>query len=208
MGFPLLGGLGGWLVKLLAGWIKDLGWVPLPGRFRIAVELATAEPYATVGSVVVGVAVGGIVALIAIGEDLRVSIDNDGIHLRRGDDEQHIDRAEVSAVFLEDGALVILGSRSEELARETCDHGKKLADALTDHGFPWVPSDPHAEDYRRWVPDLPGLPDGADALLRAREQALKEDDVDDARQLRDELADLGVVVRDDGTRQFWRRIGD
>jgi hypothetical protein len=54
------------------------------------------------------------------------------------------------------------------------------------------------------VPDLPGLPAGADALLRARERAIERDRRDDARELRRELGLIGVVLRDDSKRQYWR----
>lgn len=206
VGFPVLGALAGWLVKLAASAVQELGWIPLPGRFRFVAELASHEPYATVGSVVLGVGVGVVVAMFTIGEDLRVTIDAEHLCLRRDEDERQLDRTDISALFVEDKTLVILGLRGEELAREPCDHGKQLAEALIGHGYPWRADDPFADGYRRWVPDLPGLPEGADALLRARARAIEEDDTDDACQLRQELADLGVVVRDDGGKQFWRLV--
>ncbi|MFJ7078113.1 hypothetical protein [Streptomyces sp. NPDC098781] len=52
---------------------------------------------------------------------------------------------------------------------------------------------------------LPGLPEGADALMRARAAARERDGgADDSRELRGELLKLGVVVRDEGKRQYWR----
>jgi hypothetical protein len=60
-------------------------------------------------------------------------------------------------------------------------------------------------EYRRWVPDTPDLPIGADALLKARQRALDSDQGGDVAELRDELARLGVVVRDEAKRQYWRR---
>jgi hypothetical protein len=65
--------------------------------------------------------------------------------------------------------------------------------------------DPHKDEYRRWVEDLPDLPAGADAVLKARARALDRGDKEDAAQLRLELGKLGIVVRDEGKRQFWRR---
>jgi hypothetical protein len=47
---------------------------------------------------------------------------------------------------------------------------------------------------------MPGLPAGANALFTAREKA----DSDDSRELRSELAKLGVLVRDDKGKQYWR----
>jgi hypothetical protein len=59
----------------------------------------------------------------------------------------------------------------------------------------------------RWVDDLPDLPASANALLRVRARALAKGDGDEAARLRADLARLGVVVRDDGRRQYWRRSG-
>jgi cysteinyl-tRNA synthetase len=52
------------------------------------------------------------------------------------------------------------------------------------------------------VPGVDGLPPGADALLTAREK-----NSDDADELRAELARLGVVVRDEKGKQYWRPAG-
>nr|WP_258545163.1 hypothetical protein [Micromonospora provocatoris] len=65
---------------------------------------------------------------------------------------------------------------------------------------------PHRDAYRRWVEGLPGLPPGADALLRARQRALDGGHDGEARELHGELARLGVVVRDEGKRQYWRLV--
>jgi hypothetical protein len=65
--------------------------------------------------------------------------------------------------------------------------------------------DPHRDEYRRWVDDVPDLPVGANVLLRARARALDKGDGDEVAQLRADLARLGVVVRDESKRQRWRR---
>jgi hypothetical protein len=52
---------------------------------------------------------------------------------------------------------------------------------------------------------MPGLPEGANALLNARTRALAKKQKDDEAELRREVGTLGVVVRDEGTRQYWRR---
>jgi hypothetical protein len=54
------------------------------------------------------------------------------------------------------------------------------------------------------VPDLAGLPDGANALLAARAKALKKRDADESAVLLTELHRLGVVVRVEKGRQYWR----
>ncbi|WP_420911227.1 CysS/YqeB C-terminal domain-containing protein [Streptomyces nigrescens] len=52
---------------------------------------------------------------------------------------------------------------------------------------------------------MPGLPQGANALLKARAQLLdKRSSSGDLRELREKLARMGVVVRDEKRRQYWR----
>lgn len=45
----------------------------------------------------------------------------------------------------------------------------------------------------------------AHALLKARHKALQDEEKDDIEEFRLELAQLGIVVRDEGTRQYWRK---
>jgi len=116
-----------------------------------------------------------------------------------------VGRSSVRAVFVDGRQLVILGTSSEEMVRESCDlPSDRLADAFRRGGYPWAEADPFAAEFRRWVPDVPGLPPGADALLRARDRALQKGDDDDVTDLCRELARLGVVVREDNKRQYWR----
>jgi hypothetical protein len=65
--------------------------------------------------------------------------------------------------------------------------------------------DPRKDEYRRWVEDLPDLPAGANAILKARARALDRGDKEDAAQLRQELGKLGIVVREESKHRFWRR---
>ncbi len=83
----------------------------------------------------------------------------------------------------------------------------RLQAAFVTHGYTWLAGDPHADEYRLWVEDTPDLPPGADALLGARARALGKggDGKDDAAELRAELAKIGVVVREEKKRQYWRR---
>jgi cysteinyl-tRNA synthetase len=53
---------------------------------------------------------------------------------------------------------------------------------------------------------LPELSPSAHALLKAREKALQDKNEKDIAELRDELAKLGYIVRDEGKRQFWRPV--
>ncbi|MBW4721618.1 YqeB family protein [Saccharothrix obliqua] len=202
-GFPVLGAAVLWGVQAAADWVVSLPWAPLRGPFELVASIP--EPQATLGAIGLGVLVGLAVAFIAAQERLSVEVADEMVVLNRGGEERAVDRTKVAGVFLDGKRLVILGLAAEELAREKSDlKGEELADAFQRHGYPWLPEDPYRDEFRRWVEDVPGLPPGANALLKARAKALKNDDEKDVAQLRAELARLGVVVREERKRQFWR----
>jgi hypothetical protein len=206
-GFPLLGLPAGWLLKAVAGWVASLPRVPFQGPFKLVAS--APEPHASIGALAVGGLAGLVLATLAALDRLTVAVADDQVTLTRGGVTRTVERPLVGAVFLDGRRLVLLGRATEELARESSDlEADRLRDAFVVHGFPWRSGgDPHIDQYRRWVDDLPDLPAGANALLKARARALDKGDGDEAAQLRADLARLGVVLRDESKRQYWRRSG-
>lgn len=208
----LLAGLGagaGALVKPVAGWALSLPWVPLAGPLRL-IDAVPPVP-ALIGGVLLGAVAGLMLAVADAAEQLSVVVGRDRLTLRRGEFEATVRRSEVGAVFLDGTRLVVLGHRGEELcSRAGAVPAARLDATLTRYGYPWRPDgDPYRSAYRLWVPGLPGLPAGADALFTARQRALDRDDRAEAELLRTELATMDVVVRDEvvpqvGRRQFCR----
>ncbi|MFC0526900.1 YqeB family protein [Phytohabitans kaempferiae] len=207
VGLPLAGAGAGWLLQALAGWLADLPWIPFKGPIELLASVADNEPLATIVSLAVGAVVGLVLAFIGAMETLRVAITDSDVTLRRGDAKQTVNRSDVRAVFVDGKQLVLLGRESEELAREGFDLGAdRMRDGFLAHGYPWAAAgDPHRDEFRRWVPDDPELPGSADALLKARAKALEKGEKTDIAELRSELGKLGVVVRDESKRQYWRR---
>lgn len=194
----------GWLAPLLADWLVTLRWAPLKGPAELLSSLP--EPGRTLGAVGVGALVGLVVGFIGVHESLAVSVSRGRVVLTVRDASQEFGCDEVGLVVRDGKQLVLLGPDGMEIAREDC-HLKwgRLADAFAERGYRWADEDPHREEFRRWVPGVPGLPVGADALLRARAAAREKDEgAEDARELRGELLRLGVVVRDEKKRQYWR----
>lgn len=93
------------------------------------------------------------------------------------------------------------------MAREEIDEKpEKVENAFRKHNYEWAADgDPFKDQFRRWIPDAPELSPGAHALLKARHKALKDEETDDVEEFRLELAQLGIVVRDEDTRQYWRK---
>ena len=201
----VLAGTGvGRLVGPLADWLVTLPWAPLQGPARLLGSIP--------GPVlpVVGSVAGLVVGLIAQHEELVIRLSDESVVLsRKGRDQET--RVDAIATVCRDGKyLVLLGHDGGELSRELCElDAGRVADAFTDHGYPWADADPHQGEFRRWVPDTPELPHAANAFLNARQGALekKGPSDDDVRELREELSRLGVVVRDEKRRQYWRSFG-
>ncbi len=211
VGFPALGALAGWLLKLLANWSASWPWVPWEGPVKII--NGAPEPAATLVSLAIGAVVGTVVVFLAEYGYVTVTIENDQIKLARGESSQTVPRASVGAVFADGKRLVVLGGRGEELAVEAKNEGAdlptiaQLAEGFQAHGYPWMPGgDPYRAEYKRWVEDMPNLPPGANALFKARATALEKEDEKNIAELREELAKLGLVVRDTDDRQWWRGV--
>jgi hypothetical protein len=197
----------GWLVTLLADWLVTLSWAPLQGPAKLVTSVP--EPWLTIGGVAVGALVGLVVGLVAVHESLSVRVSAGRVVLKVRDSSQEFGRGEVDLAVRDGKQLVLLGADGMEIAREDCGlRWARVAEAFGAHGYRWADEDPHREEFRRWVPGMPGLPEGADALLRARAEAREKDGgAEDARELRRELWRLGVVVRDEEKRQYWRTPG-
>ena len=205
LGLPTLGAGAGWLLKWAAGWVAGLPWAPLQGPFKLVA--AAPEPAGTIGALTVGGAAGLVLAFLAVLDTAIVTVSPAGVTLRRGDHSTSVGRSAITAIFRDGGDLVVLGPAGEELSRERYDLStRRIADGFTEHGLPWrADGDPYRDEYRRWVEDTPDLPAGANAVLRARQKALDKGEREDAEQLRAELGKLGLVIRDEKKRQFWRR---
>lgn len=203
-GFPLVGGVVGWLLVRVADRAADARWVPFKGLFRL-IDRHSGAPL-TIGAIAVGAILGLLLALTAQGEKLTVTVDREGVDLIRDGRTRRVARADADAVLLDGKQLVVLDATGRELARDKSDlDRRRLADAFTANGWPWRDSDPYAGDFRRWVEGLPDLPPGADPLLRARSRVLGRN-ADDAAELRSELARIGIVVRDERRHQYIRTL--
>ncbi|MEU5157116.1 hypothetical protein [Glycomyces sp. NPDC021274] len=204
IGLPLAGAALGWGLTFIVEWIVGLRWFPFQGLFELFTELS--ETLRLVVALAVGLLLGIVLALFAVHEMLKISVGRDRIALKRGDYDRELDRADVSGVFVQDKRVVVLGHRRQELANVEFDLDRdKLASALRKHGYAWLPGgDPYAAEFKRWVPGAEGLPKGANAVLKARQQALEKSNGGDLAELLDELDTLGVVVHDKDKKQYWR----
>jgi hypothetical protein len=204
-GLPVVGAALLLGVDRLADVVVRLPWAPLRGPFRLVQNVP--EPQATIGALVLGAIAGLILAGFVDAESLTVRLSGREVVLRRPGTTRTVPRPDVALAFRDNDKLVLLGRTGRELAREPCHLPvKRLAPAFRSQGIAWSDRDPYADAYRRWIPDSPDVPADANAVFAARQEALKSGDGRDITELRDELARLGFVVRDDHKRQYWRRV--
>jgi len=204
IGFAALGLTVGWFLPAFVRWALDLPWIPFKGPLRLLDSVP--DPWLQYGAAGLGLLIGGSIGVMAIVESLAVTITDQQVDLRINGSTRTFTRAQIGSAFLDGKRLVLLDPATRELAREKPESSPaQLAAGFRTHGYPWLDADPHLRSYRLWVPDMPGLPDGANALLNARARALTKKRADDVTELHRELARLGVAIRDEDTRQYWRR---
>ena len=194
-------------LHFLLDWLLSLPWLPFQGPLSLLDSIP--DQVALPILIGLGVVAGVIFGAVAWADELSITVDGSRVRLTRGDSDHVINRTAVAAVFMDGKQLVLLGPDTGELAREKTDRPvSKIAEAFTRHGYPWrADGDPHADAFRLWSSTSPGLPPGTGALLSMRARALKNNKNEDAADLRAELLNLGVVVRDQGGKQYWRPVG-
>ena len=137
---PGVGVVVGWGVQAAAGWISALSWFPAQGVFRLVHSVP--QPWRVVGAVVVGGVLGLAAAWAWAWDRLVVTVSDSRVTLARRERRRRIDTP-LTAVFVEDGRLVLLGADDRLVAREKTDLSRRqLADAFLAHGRPWLDEPP------------------------------------------------------------------
>lgn len=203
---PIIGIILGYFIPIIANWANQLPWIPFQGPIQLIVSIE--EKWVVIITAILGL-MGGIWLTIAAFRDaLTIVITNDEVHLEIKESVRTFSIADITSIFLEDKKLVLLGKSGVELARETYDSSSdKIEQGFIKHGYPWSSQgDPFEADYRLWVPETAELSSTLDAILKAREQALKKKEEESIKVLRQEANKLGIVIRDKGSLQYWRKI--
>jgi hypothetical protein len=206
VGLPLAGVLIGAALPMVARWALDLSrGLPFRPAFRLVG--AVDRPWEIAVNAAIWLVVGVAAAYSAMGETVRLTVTDDDLGVRGRDRAQTIRRDEVADVFLDRKDLVVLDRRSRPLLRDQNPAPpQRTAEAFRAHGYPWRDTDPFAGLYRRWERDTPDLPAPVNAVLAARETALRKKARAEARGLSEALHKLGYATRDEGSRQFWRPL--
>lgn len=203
-GFPILGAAVAWGLAQLSGLVDGLAWFPFKGIFELVASVP--QPQLTIGALAVGALLGLGVAFLGHVETLSVTFSGDTITARRGDKSVEIPAERVESAFRDGKYLVLLDAQGVELLREKSDiDADRMRETFVGQGFGWLEADPHQGQWRVWVDGTPDLPEGGNALLRTRAQELKKSSPD-LTDVRAELLRLGIMVRDDKRKQYWRLV--
>ncbi|WP_062047723.1 AtpZ/AtpI family protein [Bacillus sp. JCM 19034] len=202
---PILGALLGWFIPTIAEWAIKIPFIPFEGVLE---WIATLESqWVSVIGVILGVIAGVFFVFYAFSETLRITITDEEVNLNFKEKVNNIHKTETSAIYMEGKDLVFLSTEGNELFRGQPELKKVLvSEAFRQHRYPWKDKDPFENQYQRWVADHPDFPPHVNALLSAREQALKNEEKEEAKALRKDLVNNGVVLRDEDSRQYVRIV--
>jgi len=203
-GFGIAGLVLGYFLPKIAAFVIQLPWVPFEGPLKLINSINGG--WLNIALAILGLIAGLVLAWIAIHEMLIATITDKEVKLEKEGHQKTIAIRDIDTIFLDGKQLVILDKSGAELAREKIDESlKDIRAGFEKHNYPWSSEgDPFKDAYRRWVPDTPDISPSANALMKAREKALQDKNTADIKDLRNELAKLEIVVRDEETRQYWR----
>ena len=148
------------------------GWAgPRLGAFQGPFKLVASidEPWATVGAPRCRARRrAGPHGAVHPGTPLRDGHRRHG-HPARGATTTTHQRSDVDSAFMDGKALVLLDRSGASCPRAQRLPGRIASPvAVAGHGYAWRDDgDPYRDEFRLWVPDLPGLPPAANALLSA-----------------------------------------
>ncbi|GGE61404.1 50S ribosomal protein L29 [Priestia taiwanensis] len=213
----IIGGVLGWFAPAIANWVLTLPIVPMEGLLETITSFH--HLWVSIIGTILGIAAGSALTLFIFHESLEVTVSSSNVQLKFKDNVKTIEKNDISTIYihmldkkqrqenlyLENKHLVILGNTGNELYREIIDVKQEAArEVFERYEYPWAEEDPFADAYERWVPAHPDFPEKINVLLSAREKALKKDKRDEAKYLREDLAKLGVVIKDQRKGQYVR----
>lgn len=201
----IIGGLVGFALPYVASWGASLTWTPFQGPLELIASWSQWwVRYVCIG---VGVLLGLALVGVAFFETARVAVSEAHVRITERGESVSVSKSQVGVVFVDGKELVLLDGASRQLVRVPSEEKRDAIESVFEkRGYSVAPADPYDDLYHLWVPDTPGLAPEVNAVLKARDMALKKRSVSDARELRSELDRLGVVVRDKKTSQYWRPL--
>ena len=131
----------GWFVPVIADWVLTLPMVPIEKLISLIASLNSL--WVSIVATVIGMFVGVLLAAIIFGERVEITISYQNVQLKLGDKVKAIEKKDISAIYMENKQLVILGENSSELYREVVKANlDSVREAFYQYQYPWVNKDP------------------------------------------------------------------
>lgn len=192
----------------IVDWLLGLaGDAPGPLRLAAGLPLVWAIPVLTIA----GVGLGFWITREWQRENGIITVSPEGVTVQRGGTGSHVARDRIHEVFSDGRDLILADKQTSELLRVKTDRIllTRLCQAFEGLGYPWQgTTDPHEHAFETWVDGNGQLNGRAQDLLRARQRALADKRSGAAEDVRDDLRDLGIVVRDRNDAQQYRVVPD
>lgn len=154
---------------------------------------------------IIGLVIGGFLSIYIYTEILKMEINRDFVVIDIFDKKTEILKSDIESVFKEGKKLVIIDKEGFELLREDTDYSaERLKNTFKKFHYPWVSQDPHAEAFFEWSVNHRDVGQRANDILYDRLQAKRDDEDKKVKELRQDLMEMGVVVKDEGNRQYIR----
>lgn len=156
---------------------------------------------------IAGLLLGIILSMFIYSDILKLEVNKNYITVEKDDRKFDIEKKDISSIFKDRKNLIILNNDSLELLNESTDYTvEQLRETFTRFHYPWAEEDPYIDDYFEWKIDHSELNQQANRILYDRRQALRDDDEKKSKDLKNDLSELGVIVKDHDKKQFVRII--
>ena len=153
----------------------------------------------------IGLVAGALFSAYIYTEILKIEVDGNHIVIDIHDMKSEVYRSDIESIFKEGKMLVITDNAGLELLGETTDYPPgRLKDTFQKYHYPWTDHDPRSAQFFEWVTDHENLSERANDILYNRRQAKRDDEEKRVRNLRQDLMEIGIVVKDKNGRQYVR----
>lgn len=203
--FPIVLGTIGWFLPKLLDFITRISFFSYSKVIQL---LESFNPFwLSIILMFVGAVIGVLLSLTVYSEALKMSINDQEILINKDDNKKFIKKSEVKEIFMEGNEVVITGNKGQELLREKTDIKKeKIRKIFLYHHYPWCEQDPYVDEFNLWTLEDHTLGEKVNSILYERRNAIREGDKKKAKNLKIDLNELGIVVKDQGEDQYIRSI--
>lgn len=159
--------------------------------------------------VIVGIVfiVGIFIAMYIYSEILKITVERDRLHINFKDKQTEILKKDIMAIFKEQKELVIITMDGRERIRAKTDYSEaRLQYIFNQERYPWQEADPYKDAFYKWQLNDDGITEQANDILYKRREAIREDEESVRDELKADLSELGIVVKDVKKAQYIRVI--